>query len=84
MKKIGTKIVLLTMLIAISTGIITGLTSVLQINSIKQGFLNSKKEQMLNTYNQTIKEQVETVITMLDGVNSKYKKGELYSFFPFL
>ena len=77
MKKIGTKIVLLTMLIAISTGIITGLTSVLQINSIKQGFLNSKKEQMLNTYNQTIKEQVETVITMLDGVNSKYKKGEI-------
>jgi len=73
MKKIGTKIVLLTMLIAISTG----LTSVLQINSIKQGFLNSKKEQMLNTYNQTIKEQVETVITMLDGVNSKYKKGEI-------
>ncbi|QLY78995.1 methyl-accepting chemotaxis protein [Clostridium intestinale] len=77
MKKIGTKIVLLTMLIAISTGIITGLTSVLQINSIKQGFLNSKKEQMLNTYNQTIKEQVETVITMLDGVNSKYKNGEI-------
>lgn len=77
MKKIGTKIVLLTMLIAISTGLITGLTSVLQINSIKQGFLNSKKEQMLNTYNQTIKEQVETVITMLDGVNSKYKKGEI-------
>ncbi|WP_286909549.1 methyl-accepting chemotaxis protein [Clostridium sp. UBA1652] len=77
MKKIGTKIVLLTMLIAISTGIITGLTSVLQIDSIKQGFLNSKKEQMLNTYNQTIKEQVETVITMLDGVDNKYKKGEI-------
>lgn len=77
MKKIGTKIILLTMLIAISTGLITVLASVFEVNSIKEGFLNNKKREMLVSYDETLKDQVDIALSVLDEVYSEYKKGQV-------
>lgn len=77
MKKIETKIILLTVIIAVCTGLSTTIASIFQINFLKEGFLNNKREQMLNTYDLNIKEQVETAISVLDEVYNQYKNGKI-------
>ena len=77
MRKIGTKIILLTMLIAITTGLSITAASIFQINFIKEGFLNNKREEMLNTSDLNIKEQVETAVAVLDSVYLEYKDGKI-------
>ncbi|WP_238882037.1 methyl-accepting chemotaxis protein [Clostridium sp. YIM B02551] len=77
MKKISSRITALTVIIVLCTGLSIGGFSVYVVNSVKDGILKQQKEQMLSSYDLTIKNQVESAISVLDGLNSKYKKGEI-------
>lgn len=77
MKKIETKIILLAVLIAVCTGLTTTVASIFQINFIKEGFLNNKREEMIRSHDLNLKEQVETAISALDSVYNQYKSGKI-------
>ena len=71
------RITALIVIIVLGTGLSIGCFSVYVVNSVKSDILNQQKEQMLSSYDETIKNQVESAISVLDGLNSKYKKGEI-------
>jgi methyl-accepting chemotaxis protein len=75
--KISTKIIISTVLITVLSVIIVG--GIFTFNFMKQSNENLKAiNNVLNDdYDALIKSEVETAITMLDTVYSRYEKGEI-------
>ncbi|MDF2881732.1 MAG: hypothetical protein K0R54_2289 [Clostridiaceae bacterium] len=77
MKKISFKIILLTVLIAFISGMIITGTMVYKNIETNKKLLSMEKETLNDDFDREIKEQVDTAITMLDGINKKYTSGQI-------
>ncbi|MDS0525601.1 methyl-accepting chemotaxis protein [Clostridium sp. SHJSY1] len=77
MKKIGTKIVLMAITIVFSTAFIIGAVVTTQNYYSNKEMLETLRSTMNDNFDAKIKEQVENAISMLDGVNKRYEKGEI-------
>lgn len=77
MKKIGTKILLISLLSTLLLGIfISGISIYQQYVQSKQS-IESTKELLLNDYDVLIKSQVKNIISQVDVINKKIESGEL-------
>ncbi|EJO5346808.1 cache domain-containing protein [Clostridium botulinum] len=77
MKKISTKIAVMAILISTITALCIGSLSIYQLFSTKDKVLENQRKTMLQSYDLSIKNEVETSISVLQGVNKRYEKGEL-------
>lgn len=77
MKKISIKIALMAAgIVALTVGSI-GSASVYQLYSTKNEVIKTEKQLMLSSYDQSIKDEVTTAISMLDGLYKKSQNGEI-------
>ena len=77
MKKISTKIVLIAISIVVSTALIIGSFVALQNYSTNGKMVTNLDKTMRNNFDNQIKYQVETVITMLNSINDKVESGQI-------
>lgn len=77
MKKVAYKLIMLTMLISLVTGIIiTGTMTFRSITDNKKS-IDTQRETLNSDYDSRIKEQVEIAISMIDAVNQKAEAGQI-------
>ncbi|KOR24629.1 cache domain-containing protein [Clostridium sp. L74] len=76
-KKISTKIAVMAILISTITAICIGGFSIYQLFSTKSKVIENQRKTMLESYDLSIKNQVETSISVLEEINKRYEKGEL-------
>lgn len=77
MKKISTKIISLAVLIALICGTIISGTMVYRNILTNNKLLGIEKQTLNDDFDRHIKEQVDTVIAMLDSINKKYTSGQI-------
>ncbi|MCW6077064.1 cache domain-containing protein [Clostridium sporogenes] len=77
MKKISTKIAIMAILISTITAFCIGGFSIYQLFSTKDKVLENQRKIMLQSYDLGIQNEVESAISVLEGVNKRYQKGEL-------
>lgn len=77
MKKIGSRIILLTVLIAFVSGIIITGTMIYQNTLTNKKLISIEKQTLYDDFDRQIKEQVDIAVTMLDGINKKYTSGQI-------
>ncbi|EDS77581.1 methyl-accepting chemotaxis sensory transducer [Clostridium botulinum C str. Eklund] len=77
MKKISSKIATLAILISTVTAILIGSISIYQLFSIKNKVKTTQKEVLMKNYDTSIKEEVDSAISILDMIYKRYEKGEL-------
>ncbi|MDF2881731.1 MAG: hypothetical protein K0R54_2288 [Clostridiaceae bacterium] len=77
MKKITSKIISLTVLIAFICGTIISGTMVYRNIQTNNKLLAIEKQTLNDDFDMQIKEQVDTAITMLDKINKKYTSGQV-------
>ncbi|MCW6062089.1 chemotaxis protein [Clostridium sporogenes] len=77
MKKISTKIAIMAILISTITAFCIGGFSIYQLFSTKDKVLENQRKIMLQSYDLGIQNEVESAISVLEGVNKRYEKGQL-------
>ncbi|MDU1321765.1 MAG: cache domain-containing protein [Clostridium botulinum] len=77
MKKISTKIAIMAILISTITAFCIGGFSIYQLFSTKDKVLENQRKIMLQSYDLGIQNEVESSISVLEGVNKRYEKGQL-------
>lgn len=77
MKKISHKIVSMVIGIVLTVCFLIGGIGTYQIIQIKNNSLTTLEKSMRDDYDKQIKNEVETAVTLLDGINKKYEKGEM-------
>ncbi|MEJ8553184.1 methyl-accepting chemotaxis protein [Tepidibacter sp. Z1-5] len=77
MKKISDKIILLTIFVSILTTLFIGGSNIYSMKKANDNMIKLMEISVREDYNAMIKQQVDSVITMLDSIYSKYETGEL-------
>jgi len=77
MKKISTKIITLNILVVLLTAITIGGMAAFKMLEISDNTITTIDTTVRKDYDEKIKNGVENVITMLEGINKKYKAGEM-------
>ncbi|AUM95587.1 TPA: cache domain-containing protein [Clostridium botulinum] len=77
MKKISTKIAIMAILISTITAFCIGGFSIYQLFSTKDKVLENQRKIMVQSYDLGIQNEVESAISVLEGINKRYQKGEL-------
>ncbi|WP_434304642.1 methyl-accepting chemotaxis protein [Clostridium botulinum] len=77
MKKISTKIAIMAILISTITAFCIGGLSIYQLFSTKDKVLENQRKIMVQSYDLGIQDEVESAISVLEGINKRYQKGEL-------
>ncbi|APF26608.1 methyl-accepting chemotaxis (MCP) signaling domain protein [Clostridium sporogenes] len=77
MKKISTKIAIMAILIFTITAFCIGGFSIYQLFSTKDKVLENQRKIMVQSYDLGIQNEVESAISVLEGINKRYQKGEL-------
>lgn len=77
MKKISTKIAIMAILISTITAFCIGGLSIYQLFSTKDKVLENQRKIMVQSYDLGIQNEVESAISVLEGINKRYQKGEL-------
>ncbi|MDU5013909.1 MAG: cache domain-containing protein [Clostridium botulinum] len=77
MKKISTKIAIMATLISTITAFCIGGFSIYQLFSTKDKVLENQRKIMVQSYDLGIQNEVESAISVLEGINKRYQKGEL-------
>lgn len=77
MKKISSKIIVLSLFITLLTAVIIGTVSTYSTIRTNKSTLTALETTMRSDFDKAIKEQVQSVLTILDNLNKKYEKGEL-------
>ncbi|OSB18851.1 chemotaxis protein [Clostridium sporogenes] len=77
MKKISTKIAIMAILISTITAFCIGGFSIYQLFSTKDKVLKNQRKIMVQSYDLGIQNEVESAISVLEGINKRYQKGEL-------
>jgi methyl-accepting chemotaxis protein len=77
MKKISYKIITMSVSIVLSMSLIIGGIGAYEIIKLKENSLAILEKSMREDYDKQIRNEVETAVTLLDGVNNRYKKGEI-------
>lgn len=77
MKKVRSKLIIMTMLISLVTALVITLTMTFKNIKDNTKSLSIQKESLIEDYDKMIKEQVEIAISMIDSINEKTKTGEL-------
>jgi len=77
MKKISTKIVLIAISIVVSTALIIGSFVAIQNYNTNSKMISNLDKIMRNNFDNQIRFQVETAITMLDTVDNKVESGQI-------
>lgn len=77
MKKVKSKLIMMTMLISLITALVITVTMTLKNIQDNNKLLSIQKESLIEDYDEMIKEQVEIAISMIDSINEKTKSGEL-------
>lgn len=77
MKKVRSKLIIITMLISLVTALIITLTMTFKNIKDNNKSLSIQKEGLIEDYDEMIKEEVEIAISMIDSINEKTKTGEL-------
>ena len=77
MKKISTKIISLNILVVLLTAITIGGMAAFKMLEISDNTITTIDTTVRKDYDEKIKNGVENVITMLEGINKKYKAGEM-------
>ena len=77
MKKISSKIIALSIFIALLTAVIISTVSTYSTIRANKSLLASLENTMRNDFDKSIKEQVQSVMAILDHFNTTYGKGEL-------
>jgi methyl-accepting chemotaxis protein len=77
MKKISYKIICMSIGIVLSMCLIIGGVGAYEITQIKNNSLTMIEMSMREDYDKQIKNEVETAVSLLEGINNKYKKGEV-------
>ncbi|MBZ9687194.1 methyl-accepting chemotaxis protein [Clostridium estertheticum] len=77
MKKISTKIIALNILVVLLTAILIGGVAAYRMSVLSNNTITTIDTTVRNDYDEKIKSGVENVITMLEGINKKYKAGEM-------
>jgi methyl-accepting chemotaxis protein len=77
LKKISSRIILLTVLIAFVSGIIITGTMVYKNTLTNKKLIFIEKQTLYDDFDRQIKKQVDIAVTMLDGINKKYTSGQI-------
>ncbi|CAH2213046.1 methyl-accepting chemotaxis protein [Tepidibacter aestuarii] len=77
MKKISDKIILLTIFISIITTLFIGGSNIYSMKKTNDNMMKLVETSAREDYDTMIKQQVDSVISMLDSIYSKYERGEL-------
>ncbi|MBU3141914.1 methyl-accepting chemotaxis protein [Clostridium sp. CF012] len=77
MRKISTKIIALNVLLVLLTAILIGGMAAYRMSVLSNNNITTIDATVRNDYDEKIKNGVENVITMLEGINKKYKAGEM-------
>lgn len=77
MKKISTKIIALNVLVVLLTALFIGGMATYRMVVSSKNTITTIDRTVRKDYDEKIKNQVENVITMLEGINKKYKGGEM-------
>ncbi|MCB2291163.1 methyl-accepting chemotaxis protein [Clostridium sp. CS001] len=77
MKKISTKIIVLNVLIVLLTALLIGGMAAYSMSEISNNTIKTIDTTVRKDYDEKIKNGVENVITMLEGIDKKYKAGEM-------
>lgn len=77
MKKVRSKLIIMTMLISLVTALIITLTMTFKNIKDNNKSLSIQKEGLIEDYDEMIKEEVEIAISMIDSINEKTKTGEI-------
>ncbi|WFD08899.1 methyl-accepting chemotaxis protein [Tepidibacter hydrothermalis] len=77
MKKISDKIILLTIFISILTTLFIGGSNIYSMKKTNNNMMKLIEISAREDYDAMIKEQVDSVISMLDSIYSKYERGEI-------
>jgi len=77
MKKISTKIAIMAILISTITAFCIGGFSIYQLFSTTDKVLENQRKIMVQSYDLGIQNEVESAISVLEGINKRYQKGEL-------
>ncbi len=77
MKKISTKIITLNILLVLLTAILIGGMATYRMSVLSNNTITTIDTTVRKDYDEKIKNGVENVITMLEGVNKKYQAGEM-------
>lgn len=77
MKKISDKIILLTIFISILTTLFIGGSNIYSMKKTNNNMMEQIEISAREDYDTMIKQQVDSVISMLDSIYSKYERGEI-------
>jgi len=77
LKKISTKIIALNVLVVLLTAILIGGMAAYRMSVLSKNTITTIDTTVRKDYDEKIKNGVENVITMLEGINKKYKAGEM-------
>ena len=77
MKKISTKIIALNILVVLLTALLIGGMATYRMSVLSKNTITTIDTTVRKDYDENIKNQVESVITMLEKINKKYQNGEM-------
>lgn len=77
MKKISTKIIVLNILVVLLTALLVGGMAAFRMSEISDNTIITIDTTVRKDYDEKIKNGVENVITMLEGINKRYQSGEM-------
>lgn len=77
MRQISTKIILMTISVVVATAFIIGTYVIIQNLNSNKTMSSTLDKTMRDSFDNEIKDQVQNAISMLEGVNQKYVKGEI-------
>ncbi|AEB76306.1 chemotaxis protein [Clostridium botulinum] len=77
MKKISSKIATMAIVISTITAILIGSISIYQLFSIKNKVIKTQRDILIKNYDISIKQEVQSAISILDGIYKRYERGEL-------
>ena len=77
MRKISTKIIALNVSVVLLTALLIGGFATYRMSVLSKNTITTIDTTVRKDYDEKIKYQVENVITMLGGIDKKYKSGEI-------
>jgi len=76
-KKISTKIIALNILVVLLTALLIGGMATYRMSVLSENTITTIDTTVRKDYDEKIKNQVESVITMLEGIDKRYQAGEM-------
>jgi methyl-accepting chemotaxis protein len=77
LKKISTKIITLNVFVVLLTALLIGGMAAFKMSEISNNTITTIDTTVRNDYDEKIKNGVQNVITMLEGINKKYQAGDI-------